>query len=315
MKPLVRLTRDGALIQASKKELNHLRAEFDHRHCVRLRGFVEPSLLGTVRVLVGQGRFYERRDGRIARESCLRQGAAYNLMQFAANDPALLDFMKELTGCPDLIGFDGRIYRFLPQTAHYDSWHDDMKKGHIRRYGLSVNLSERVYRGGALQLRDKRSKKIHANVRNTGFGDAMIFRIDPKLQHRVMPLTGREGRTAFAGWFMTRRSGYAWAVRSAPQGPPRDPKQTPVRIQAHDWTVSRPDSNTARVVLNPKTRRFYALGPVGDRLWPLAARGVPLPRLVSILCAEYEVTRQRAENDVKRLLADVCRKDLAVPVL
>ena len=37
----------------------------------------------------------------------------------------------------------------------------------------------------------------------TGFGDAIVFRIDPSLRHQVTEVTGRFAKTAYAGWFRT----------------------------------------------------------------------------------------------------------------
>ena len=33
------------------------------------------------------------------------------------------------------------------------------------------------------------------------FGDAVLFRIDPELKHRVLPVTGATPKCRFAGWF------------------------------------------------------------------------------------------------------------------
>jgi hypothetical protein len=40
-----------------------------------------------------------------------------------------------------------------------------------------------------------------AEIANTGWGDAMLFRTSKQLQHRVTDVVGNEPKTAFAGWF------------------------------------------------------------------------------------------------------------------
>ena len=67
---------------------------------------------------------------------------------------------------------------------------------------MSVNLSPEVFEGGDLQIREAESKRQVAHLRNTGFGDAVIFRIHPSLEHQVLPLTGAVDRSAYAGWFL-----------------------------------------------------------------------------------------------------------------
>jgi hypothetical protein len=38
-------------------------------------------------------------------------------------------------------------------------------------------------------------------VNNTGFGDAILFRISKDLEHRVTEVVGEVAKTAYAGWF------------------------------------------------------------------------------------------------------------------
>jgi hypothetical protein len=68
---------------------------------------------------------------------------------------------------------------------------------------MSVNLSPQVYEGGALQLKLRHSDEILQEVRNTGLGDAILFRISKDLVHRVQGVTGEHPKIAFAGWFLT----------------------------------------------------------------------------------------------------------------
>jgi hypothetical protein len=66
---------------------------------------------------------------------------------------------------------------------------------------MSVNLSLRGYEGGIFQLREWSSKRILAEIANTGWGDATLFRISAELEHQVTEVTGEQPKTAFAGWF------------------------------------------------------------------------------------------------------------------
>jgi len=51
-----------------------------------------------------------------------------------------------------------------------------------------------------LKLRD--SIEILQETRNTGLGDALLFRISADLIHRVQGVTGDHPKIAFAGWFL-----------------------------------------------------------------------------------------------------------------
>ena len=66
---------------------------------------------------------------------------------------------------------------------------------------LSINLSTDVYGGGTFELRDRQTKAPLAQINNTGFGDALLFRVSNNLEHRVTEVVGKVAKTACAGWF------------------------------------------------------------------------------------------------------------------
>ncbi len=68
---------------------------------------------------------------------------------------------------------------------------------------MSVNLSADCYEGGVTEFRHADEKQPFHRLANTGFGDAIIFRIDPSLRHQVTEVTGHAAKTAYAGWFRT----------------------------------------------------------------------------------------------------------------
>jgi hypothetical protein len=88
----------------------------------------------------------------------------------------------------------------LPGAGHASDWHSDVSGG--RMITMSVNLSTAPFEGGDLQIREAATERMVRQLRNTGGGDAVIFRIDPSLQHQVLPLSGTISRDALAGWFL-----------------------------------------------------------------------------------------------------------------
>ena len=113
--------------------------------------------------------------------------------------PSVDNLVAQLTGCAAIGCYEGRVYRMLPGTGHYDSWHSDV--GQDRLVAMSVNLGREPFDGGVLQIRRADSPDILAEVENRVVGDAVIFRVDPAYRHRVGPLRGSGSRTAYAGWF------------------------------------------------------------------------------------------------------------------
>jgi hypothetical protein len=196
----------------SEQELAGLRERFDREHCVRLGGFLEPELFERIVSGVEEASFYERSHGRIGLEGCMEANSTLSTLLLAANDPRLFGVIREITGCGPIGCFDGRVYRLAPDSEHHDSWHSDMADN--RMIAMSVNLSRRPYEGGVLQIRETDSEEILHDEPAPDPGDAIIFRLDESLRHRVTAVDGEVPRTAFAGWFKSRPT-FAEVLRGA----------------------------------------------------------------------------------------------------
>jgi hypothetical protein len=197
--PPIVATRSGVAV-SDRDALADLRDAFARDHVVRLRGLLADELLEHALRLIDEGTFAIREDAGIAVELCLQQSRAFDLLMFVMNAPRMLEAMRELTGCTSITSFSGRIYRFDPAVAHHDSWHDDTQDG-TRKIGISLNLGRVPFSGGEFQLRSREEPERTITIANTGPGDAIVFRIDPALQHRVRHAIGDVPKTALAGWF------------------------------------------------------------------------------------------------------------------
>ncbi len=192
----------GRLTVSAPGELAGLRREFAERHCVVLPGLLGPALLGWVQEELERAAFDARDYDGLAGELTLDESTSLVVrLLFLLNDPALHGAVGEISGTGPIVRFDGRIYRRLPVAEHYDNWHDDLQ-GPSRVVTMSVNLGTEPYGGGELLLRRKGSTDVAAAVHNTGPGDALLFRIDPALEHRVTSVSDGV-KTALAGWFGT----------------------------------------------------------------------------------------------------------------
>jgi len=199
MEPLIQLTRDKTIVRGSKENLASLRAAFLTQHWLRLPQFASPDILRLIQNGLSDDIFQLRIHEGIARELATGPDAGWSLLTVLFNDLALFETIREITGCQEIQCFTGRIYRMNPGTDHYDAWHDDL--GGHRLVAMSLNLAEEPHQGGVLQIRDRGTRQILAEVDNTTYGDAIIFDLSPELQHRVTSVVGAVPRTAFAGWF------------------------------------------------------------------------------------------------------------------
>jgi hypothetical protein len=187
-----------AVRRRSSDELRSLAAEFRERHVVNVRDFLRGRMLREITNEVAAARFDTQSDAHIARERRMDAPAVLARLTFLANDPRLVRFVRELTGCHDVGHFMGRVYRFEAESDHFDSWHSDAADE--RRIALSLNLSQGPIEGGELLIRRKGAPEPPPTPYGRP-GDALLFRISEHLEHRVLPVRSRTPRTAFVGWY------------------------------------------------------------------------------------------------------------------
>jgi len=197
--PLIQITRGRTTVTPSAQDLAAAAECFAAEGVLKLRGFLHPDLLNTVLDLVDRADFAPRVHAGIGTELCAASGVASGTLALLMNDPALRNAIAAVTASGPIGCFEGRLYRLVPGTDHYDSWHSDV--GNDRLVAMSVNVSRGATEGGVLQIRRAESPSILSEMANPTPGDATIFRIHPTLRHRVSPVTGGAPRTAYAGWF------------------------------------------------------------------------------------------------------------------
>ncbi|MBV8858240.1 MAG: 2OG-Fe(II) oxygenase [Acidobacteria bacterium] len=202
MNGVVRLTRSGPVVSGSDEELSRLRAHFEGRHYLALPGFLDPALLDTLRAKLKASDF-ARIDRAVGSELRPLDSAPYFALELLLNSRRVLELIPRLTGCPPVACFTGRIYRRAPGESHVSRWHTDLNEDG-RMVTLSLNLSDELYRGGTTLLREAATGRVVCELPNTGFGDAILFPIDPRFEHRVLDVEGDAPKTALAGWFNSK---------------------------------------------------------------------------------------------------------------
>jgi 2OG-Fe(II) oxygenase superfamily len=195
---VIQMTRRGAV--SNDADLAALRHAFAQQQCARLNGFLEPALVDEIRIQIERGEFREFAHGSLATELRLETGICTGLLHFLTNEPQLFRLVESVSGCTGIRSFAGRVYRRFPGGRHYDNWHGDVADAR-RLIGMSVNLSTDVYEGGVFEIREVETERLLASLPNTGFGDAILFRLSDSLEHRVSDVRGAFPKTAFAGWF------------------------------------------------------------------------------------------------------------------
>lgn len=201
---MIQLSRESARWDRAAAEA--ARAHFAAHHYMRLQGFLAGSLLARVQEAIGRARFAEvvhRNVNPPSVDVCMEPNSTSALLELLCNDQSLFTAVEAMTGCVPVTRFSGFVYRLAPRVGHHHNWHNDMVQN--RRVAMSVNLEPQPYCGGVLQIRVRDSGEILEEVENVGPGDAVLFRVDAALQHRVTPVTAGV-KTAFAGWFRSAPS-------------------------------------------------------------------------------------------------------------
>lgn len=196
---MIRVGESGAILAASPADVASAQAEFQSRHHLRLPGFLDAALLHKLHSKIRASTFVEKTHGDIGRELVSWDSPAAATLLFLLNDPRLFGLIRELTGTGPIGCFLGRVYRMTSSDAHHEMWHSDVGKD--RLLALSVNLSEEPYRGGTLVLREQGRPDTEQPIENTVPGDAVLFRVDPALEHNITDVLPGPPKTAWAGWF------------------------------------------------------------------------------------------------------------------
>lgn len=199
---LIQVTKAGAQVTGSEAELNLLRSEFERQHWLLLPDFLDAPLLDLIQRKLGETE-YRVVDREIGVELRPIDCTAYLATELLLNSPKLFRAIERLTGCEQVACFSGRIYRRPPSSDYFNRWHTDLADDG-RMIALSINLTPGQYRGGALQIRSSQSRELLCEVHNSGYGDALIFPVDERFEHRVCEVEGTTAKTALAGWFRSK---------------------------------------------------------------------------------------------------------------
>jgi len=199
---MIQITKSGLVAHETDAGLSELRARFDRQHCLRLRQFFDTELLEMTQRQMERATFHERVHEQLDPppvDLSMEHNALLAGLLLLLNDHKLFALVRRITGCAEIGCFKGSVYRMKAALRHFDTWHDDLVEH--RLVSMSINLSTGVYDGGILYLKDTETGEVVHEVANTGFGDAIIFRLAPNLKHKLSGVEGPVDKVALAGWF------------------------------------------------------------------------------------------------------------------
>ncbi len=196
-KSILQITRSGLVFSGSDSDIESARTDFEKQDWIRLPSILHRQLWDVAQEQLEKSDF-EERNARLYRELVVSDSALPFALLLLLNNAQLFRIIERITGCGHIGCFRGRIYRNLPGASHV-AWHTDLNR--TRLLALTINLNTEPYEGGALTIREAGTGRILCELTNSGFGDAILFRIDKRLEHRVSDVEGTVAKTALAGWF------------------------------------------------------------------------------------------------------------------
>lgn len=190
-------------VNADEALIQQYRDEFDETQCVFIPGLLGRPALANLQRKLEQTKF----------ETKFEMGEAnkFGKVLFAPqtdtvifgfnlllNNPALFQLLDAVTGCGCIGNFVGRIHRSDEGEGHEIKWHNDASD--TRLLAVTIGLGNERYEGSKLQIRKKGAGELLREFGQIEAGDAVFFKIDPELEHRLTILDkGR--RTVGVGWF------------------------------------------------------------------------------------------------------------------
>ena len=198
-------------ITASPEKLNETKKDFERKRLLHIPGLLSPELAATIRQGLERDGFEEPdmsvtsvyrgayQGGKVGED--LRAGATADVISKRTNDPRLLEFVQTITGSPPLTKCIGRVFRLFPMADDLP-WHTDAEGGRLA--DLIIHLSPVQHEGARFEMRDKATREIFNTVDKMEFGDALLIRISPNIEHHYKAVTGSVPKVTFSGWFVPR---------------------------------------------------------------------------------------------------------------
>jgi hypothetical protein len=220
--PIVRVGLSGVEAAAPESKLRAVRARLSRRHAVRLPAILDEKLLAVLRNKIDGAAFRDlKNEGE--RRGTLVDPSLNALLTVLFSDQRFFRVIESLSGCARIERLTGNVYRMEPGPRHFLDWHGDLRES-TRVMTMTVNLGREPVRGGKFQIKRLGQKRLLAEFPYDRGGDAILFRLAPRLRHRSTRVTGTAAKTIFSCWFHAaashapgRPTSARWVAKGRPE--------------------------------------------------------------------------------------------------
>ncbi|MEW6320224.1 MAG: 2OG-Fe(II) oxygenase [Acidobacteriota bacterium] len=215
--PALQLSRRGFDIVGGAGTLDRLARQFASRHAVHLPGFLAPDVRALVERWLATAEWDVQIHDQLDPPSVhltVRDPALLSFFTLAMNDRRLVEAVRHIAAIERVGAWEGNFYRMDADCGHHDTWHDDADGN--RLVAITINVSPSPFQGGELSMRVKQGRRPLWTFANVGPGDALLFRLDRRLEHWIHDVRGPAPKMAVAGWFQ-REPDFWRDLRAAPR--------------------------------------------------------------------------------------------------
>lgn len=198
---MLKIASKGVHFDTAPDVVAALQQRFIEHHGLMFHQALAPELLATLQSLLSRSYFETRQVPEVGDQEIESPAVVARALGFALCHQPLIDWINRVTGSAVSRHLLGGIARLRAGSHHQMDWHDDHLDVPVRQLAVTINLSSAAYEGGRFELRCKGQKEILFSHHHREPGSLVLFRVDPRLEHRVTAVESGGPRLVYAGWF------------------------------------------------------------------------------------------------------------------
>ena len=195
-----RLFTIGRTETACTDALEAARSQFETDRALLARPGIAPDMLAAIDGLAARTHFVAQPVTDLGHRHVEQPELAGTAVKLALVRPAFLRWVEVATGCGPIARVEGMLVETRPGGGDHLDWHRDTMID--TALGLTIHLGSAPYDGGAFELRDVGGSALRFRHAQAQRGDVLLFDVDHRYEHRVMPVVSGAARRVFTGWFI-----------------------------------------------------------------------------------------------------------------